>query len=636
MCFEAAIWQLLSIDKAYYYFRLSLTKPTTPLKRTRTLKKLHSLLPLLGILIFFLPANSNSADSNIENFLSEQKKEVVASVEQSQAVTPYLLDSLKAYKFGTNNGSDCWGYQAPNGQQFAFMGIHIGVLVVNATTLEIVDTVLGSGCLWQDFKNYGQYLYAVSECGSGLRVIDLQYLPDSVHLLGIYPMSNQGEMSSHNISVDTIAGYLYAEGIGSFGRNVYIHSLANPAVPAYVSAFGFISSGIHDLWAMDDTLYVAEGNGGSFSIMDASNKNNVIRIGYVAIPNPGYVHNIWPTPDRKHVVTTEETVGKTIKIWNIEDLQNIELVGQYIAPNQFAHNVHVLGDYVYISHYGSGTRVIDIRVPSCPVEVASYNPPTDDTWGCFPFTGTDSLVYASNLDGVFTILRFRRNPAYVPDDPDGDGIEGSCDNCPNEPNLSQSDFDGDEVGDACDNCAAISNPSQTDSDSDGFGDACDACPGFDDNIDSDHDGVPDGCDICPGFGDNLDGDGDGVPNGCDNCPAVANTNQDDNDGDGIGNLCDICPNVFNPGQEDLNNDQIGDACCCIGFAGDLNGSGNALPDVIDLNYLVNRIFRGGPGAPCLSEGDVNQDGTSANIIDLNYTVNYIFRGGALPPNCPPQ
>jgi len=54
---------------------------------------------------------------------------------------------------------------------------------------------------------------------------------------------------------------------------------------------------------------------------------------------------------------------------------------------------------------------------------------------------------------------------------------------------------------------------------------------------------------------------------------------------------------------------------------------------LDLNFAVNRIFRGGPNAECLQEGDANGDETSLNILDLNFLVNRIFRGGPNPPSC---
>ena len=461
------------------------------------MKKINMTLFLILQISAFMCSSLFSADENMENLLSERNKVSALQSAQSNAVTPFLLDSLIAFKFGTFNGSGNWGYTAPDGQQYAIMGIHIGVIIVNATTLEIVDTVTGVSCLWQEMKTYQHYLYSVSECGTGLLVIDLQYLPDSVHLIGAFPTSDQGTMSCHNIAIDTVNGFMYAEGTSGFGRNVFILDLANPESPAFVSAFGFFSDQIHDITALDDTIFVAEGNNHSFSVMEASNKFNVRRIGYVSIPNGGYVHNLWPSDDRKLVASTEETNGKTLKIWNIEDLQNIELVGEYLGPVDIAHNVYIIGDYLYLSHYTAGTRVVDIRVPSCPIEVASYDPPPDNSWGCFPFTGVDSLVYASNMDGVLSILRLRRNPAYIPNDPDGDSIEPPCDNCPTTPNTSQTDTDGDT-----------------------FGDACDICPGFDDNLDTDSDGLPNGCDQCPGFDDNVDFDGDGVADSCDGCPTI--------------------------------------------------------------------------------------------------------------------
>ncbi len=77
-----------------------------------------------------------------------------------------------------------------------------------------------------------------------------------------------------------------------------------------------------------------------------------------------------------------------------------------------------------------------------------------------------------------------------------------------------------------------------------------------------------------------------------------------------------------------------DPSCCVGKRGDLDGNGAPNTNILDLNFAVNRIFRGGPVPACDKEGDINGDGTVCNIIDLNFAVNLIFRGGAQPPNCP--
>jgi len=72
--------------------------------------------------------------------------------------------------------------------------------------------------------------------------------------------------------------------------------------------------------------------------------------------------------------------------------------------------------------------------------------------------------------------------------------------------------------------------------------------------------------------------------------------------------------------------------CCIDIRGDVNNDG-ANANILDLNYMVNRIFRGGPPAACFVEADVNSDGTSSNVLDLNFLVNRIFRGGVAPEAC---
>lgn len=72
--------------------------------------------------------------------------------------------------------------------------------------------------------------------------------------------------------------------------------------------------------------------------------------------------------------------------------------------------------------------------------------------------------------------------------------------------------------------------------------------------------------------------------------------------------------------------------CCNGIRGDVDGNATDA-DILDLNFLVNRIFRGGVIPGCPNEADVNSDGTSGNIIDLNFLVNHIFRGGLIPGAC---
>ena len=72
--------------------------------------------------------------------------------------------------------------------------------------------------------------------------------------------------------------------------------------------------------------------------------------------------------------------------------------------------------------------------------------------------------------------------------------------------------------------------------------------------------------------------------------------------------------------------------CCIGNRGNVNGDG-ADANILDLTFLVDRIFRGGPPAGCPKEADTNSDGATSNILDLTFLVDRIFRGGPPPGAC---
>jgi len=73
--------------------------------------------------------------------------------------------------------------------------------------------------------------------------------------------------------------------------------------------------------------------------------------------------------------------------------------------------------------------------------------------------------------------------------------------------------------------------------------------------------------------------------------------------------------------------------CCIALRGDFNGDGNNAT-VLDLTYLIDDIFRGGPASACPEEADINNDGQISTVLDLTFLVDLIFRGGVAPDSCP--
>ena len=317
----------------------------------------------------------------------------------------------------TTGGADVWGYTTPDGEEYAIMGVYDGVAVVRAVDLEVIDIIPGpqQGDYWyhRDIKTYEHYAYVTNEMygtNQGLMILDLQYLPDSVRFVGsfeIYP-----DIRSHNLSIDVETGFAYIEETNGW----LILDLTDPENPIDV---GIISAPGHDIMVRNDTAYVAEGWGGTFSIWDVTSKAHPQELVSVASPTNGYLHNIWPTEDGNYVLTTEETNNRTVKFWDISDLNNVNLVAEYLAPNNLAHNVHVEGDYAFISHYTSGVVVLDIHNPTNPIEVAIYdtyalndNPEFAGCWGVYPHT-SNGMVFTSNIEGYLNIFQFHVSDTYV-------------------------------------------------------------------------------------------------------------------------------------------------------------------------------------------------------------------------------
>ncbi|TFB10833.1 choice-of-anchor B family protein [Candidatus Marinimicrobia bacterium MT.SAG.2] len=340
-----------------------------------------------------------------------------------------VFERVEVFQFPTTifrgdsvGGSDVWGWTGDDGTEYALMGVLNGIAVVNTNNMQVVTIVPGptenDGYYHRDIKTYKHYAYAVSENtgdNAGLSVFDLQYLPGSVSVVGYFPIDTLGNMRSHNISIDTSMGFAYLE--GNLSNRVTIFDLSDPELPLFAGSFN--GKSVHDLFARNDTVYLAEGNNHTFSIWDLSDKSNPNLMVRHEILDAGYVHTIWPTNNSQYVITTEETPDKTVKIWDVSDYSNITMVGEWLGSSRLAHNAQVMDDLLFISHYQSGIYIVDISDPSNPTKIAHYDtyPPGEaaefnGNWGVYQYT-QNGMVFASDLEGRLTILNFNRIPIGI-------------------------------------------------------------------------------------------------------------------------------------------------------------------------------------------------------------------------------
>lgn len=324
----------------------------------------------------------------------------------------YLLKQLDTYA----SYSACWGYTAPNGREYAILGTGVGTSFVDITdsaNIREVDSVKGLNSSWREMKTYSHYAYVVSEAAnSQLQIIDLQYLPDSVHLVKKWGYT--GYTKTHSISQS--GHYLYLNGGnvtqgGTSSGGVAVIDVIDPENPVKLGQWSTLY--VHDCRVLNDTIWACNISNQKVSVINATNKNNLQEVtNWNNLPNPS-PHNCAITDSRKYILVTDEnqTPGK-LKVWDIQDLTNITYVTNWQPTNittAIVHNVEIYGNYAVIAHYTAGIRIVDISDPVNPTEVAWYDTyPANNSnnysgcWGVYKFP-SGKIIGSDMSNGLIVI-----------------------------------------------------------------------------------------------------------------------------------------------------------------------------------------------------------------------------------------
>ncbi len=354
-----------------------------------------------------------------------------------------LLANLDEYSVYSN----IWGYIDPSGNEYALIGHDAGTSIINITDpanpveVTMIPGPTAPGTIWREIQTYQQYAYVVTEHRlptdlTGIQIIDLSGLPDSAVLIKryIWPGVDSTDARAHTVSVDG-QGYLYIQGgsatLGGVVQNgIRIFDISDPVNPLPLSTYD--TKYVHDVFIQDSILFASNiftppGTIDILNIADRSNPQLITTLTYAGL----MAHNSWVTPDRNYLVSSDESAGQTIKIWDISVLwdndpnnnDEIVLVGEYISDTtQIAHEPRIRDDYAFISHYVEGVRILDISDPSDPVEVGYYDTfqgtggVFDGDWGVYPFFPSRNFVVSDIQTGLY-IFRF--------DSVSAGGIEGT-------------------------------------------------------------------------------------------------------------------------------------------------------------------------------------------------------------------
>ncbi len=362
-------------------------------------------------------------------------------ITKAQTVYPSLNINLLAHLTpetdltGQDNRkySGCWGwYQASKNKEYAIVGTSSKTYFIdvsNPTAPIINDSVMAkrAGCIWREIKTYQNYCYIVSDDGgpNSFQIIDLQYLPDSVHV--VHDGTTYFERS-HTIYIDNdklYCGYVHGAG-GSPYSPMQIYSLATPTAPLLLSKIeDYISSTIidqvHDMFVRNDTIFASAGGKG-FHVLKFNSLDNSINLlqSFTGYAYSGYNHSSWQTDDRKTMVMADEVPnGLPAKVIDISDFNNIHIVDT-IRSNfgSTAHNPYIMGNkWCWISTYHDGLILYDISNPSNTTVYGSFDTypqqgigNTNATytsyrgnWGAYPYLPSKIIIACDMQNGIFIL-----------------------------------------------------------------------------------------------------------------------------------------------------------------------------------------------------------------------------------------
>jgi choice-of-anchor B domain-containing protein len=329
---------------------------------------------------------------------------------------------LSAFPGSNVSASDCWGYTAPSGREYALIGLSNGTGFVEVTdpgVPVVVDFESGPSSLWRGLKTYSTYAYAVSEGGGGIQVFDLASIDSGVVTLANTVLTGGFSTATHTLAVDEVSGFLYRAGGSSQGLVIY--SLANPAAPTPVGQWH--TQYVHEChvatWDLPgpylgkEIAFCFVGYSGAVKILDVTNKAAISEIATLPYTGAVYSHQGWLSSDKQRLYLDDELDdgsfgGARTRILDVSNLAAPSYLGFFSGSSSIDHNLYVKGNRIYEGNYRSGLRIFDNTNPSAPVQIGYFDTyPEDDAqqfnslWSNYPYYASGTIIGSDIEKGLF-------------------------------------------------------------------------------------------------------------------------------------------------------------------------------------------------------------------------------------------
>jgi len=339
----------------------------------------------------------------------------------SQSENVFLLDNWTTSGLVvTNDGesifNEVWGF-VQAGQEYAVIGSANGTHILRVTEDDQLDSIdfvpgihIAPDAVHRDYHDHNGYLYAVCDEGySSLQIMDLGYLPDSVHV--IYDSSSL-IIRSHNIFIDSAKSRLYSCGgitsTGPFPMTCY--DIEDPYHPVFISSYDYVDY-VHDAFVRNDTAYLNCGSEG-LRVVDFSDPAAPLTLGSLEFyTDKGYNHSGWLSEDGNTYVLCDETIGMRVKVLDVSDLSDIKVSSLFTTgfyENTLPHNVIVKNGIAYISYYNDGLQIFDVRNITLPKRLGYYDTYDGSNaglyrgmWGVYPNLPSGRILCSDRKNGLY-------------------------------------------------------------------------------------------------------------------------------------------------------------------------------------------------------------------------------------------
>ena len=337
-----------------------------------------------------------------------------------------FLDQWKNDSLITNSSesrySGCWGFNQ-NESEYAVIGSTEGTHVFRISennTLTSCGYVKGkfsdASVIHREYKTYRNYLYAVCDEGySSLQIIDLSYLPDSLHLINDIGAPLFGK--THTIFIDTTEAKMYLCKVSPVLDSTIlspvpmrVFSLSDPINPTLLWEGPSDIPEVHDIYVKENEAILNCGFDGirSYDFSNTSSPYFYQSIDFYQ--DQGYNHQGWLSPNKLDYFFTDENSGMRIKHYKRlpdKTLVYHSMFGYNFENGSTAHNIQCDDKFVYVAYYNEGLRIFDYRITP-PQQIAFYdtymqesNFTMNGAWGVHADYKSNKIIISDRQNGLF-------------------------------------------------------------------------------------------------------------------------------------------------------------------------------------------------------------------------------------------